>query len=196
MKALLAPLAVYFFAAPALAAGPPAADMAAMPRCVWSQSTNPDKVLVKRATGDLNLGAMDVLLVHLAEKSGDEAKGCASVAGRDPAAAVKIMIIGFNEEALADQMAVELGLSREKLDAAIDAAPPEVTGPIRTLAEAAGPRRIDPARTPSMKPIFAALGQPTFDGSPKSRTAYLISTYVLNAFQLKVLAERYAAATP
>ena len=196
MKSVCALAALFFLAGPVLAAGSPAADMAAMPRCVWAKSAPADRVLINRGTDDLNLPAVDVLVVHLAEKSADDARTCAANAGRDPAAAVKIMIIGFSQESLADQMGRELGLTREKLDAAIIGAPPEVATAARTLAEAAGPRRIDPARFPSMGPIFAALGQPRFEGAPKSRSAYLISAYVMNAFQLKVLAERYVAATP
>lgn len=195
MKARLA-LACLLVTLPVLASAAPAADMAAMPRCVWGRASSADKMLINRGTDDLNLAAVDVLVVHLADKSADDAKACAAVAGRDPAASIKIMIIGFNQESLADQMGRELGLTREKLDAAIAAAPPETSTAARNLAEAAGPRRIDPNRFPSMKPVFEALGQPTFDGAPKTRGAYLISTYVMNAFQLKVLAERYAAATP
>jgi len=195
MKARLA-LTCLLLAVPTLAVGTPAAEMAAMPRCVWGKASAADKVLINRGTDDLNLAAVDVLVVHLADKSAEDARACAAMAGRDPAASVKIMIIGFNQESLADQMGRELGLTREKLDAAIAAAPAETAIAARTLAEAAGPRRIDPVRFPSMKPVFEALGQPTFDGAPKTRSAYLISTYVMNAFQLKVLAERYAAATP
>ena len=43
-----------------------------------------------------------------------------------------------------------------------------------------------------MKPVFAALNQPTFDGPPREAVAYRIAAYVLNALQLKALAERYA----
>ena len=165
-----------------------------MPRCVWAQAPAFERGRINGGMADLNTAAVDVLAIHLADSSQEAAATCAGIAQRDKLAAHRIMIVGFNQESLADQLARAPGLTRAQLDAAIAAAPPEVAAAARSIASQAGWRRIDPVRTPSMKPIFAALGQETFDGPPRTPQAYMISAYVLNAFQLKVLAERYVAA--
>ncbi len=177
-----------------LAADPPmapAAQIAAMPRCVWAKAADYDRNAVRSAADALNLAAVDVLMSHLADDSAALARQCAPGVERNVRTRSRLMLLGFNQEAMADLIERDLGLKRERLDQAIAAAPPEIIAGLRETADKAGPRRY-PGPLPAMGPIFTALGQPTYDGPPPTKTAFWIASYLMNSFQLRAAAETFA----
>ena len=164
-----------------LAADPPmapAAQIAAMPRCVWAKAADYDRNAVRSAADALNLAAVDVLMSHLADDSAALARQCAPGVERNVRTRSRLMLLGFNQEAMADLIERDLGLKRERLD-------------LRETADKAGPRRY-PGPLPAMGPIFTALGQPTYDGPPPTKTAFWIASYLMNSFQLRAAAETFA----
>ncbi len=168
---------------------PPPPEIFTASRCVWARMTTGEKAPVLGAVGTFDFSAGDVMINRVMQRAVVLAGNCAPSLKRDVHTATRVLAPGLRQEATADLLARDLGLTREALDAAVAAAPSTLTD---ALANAAGPSALrSHGPSPSFVPLFTALGQPAAMDPSDSHPAYLISSYALETFQIRAAAAGY-----
>jgi hypothetical protein len=170
-------------------------ELMGLASCFWSLIPAQDRAGLVRASYPTDDKAWDAILDRLDKVSDAMMISCAPSVVYDPEAGGETLVIGLHREAMAEVINQNLKISRARLDAAINVAPADLTAALKTIADRIHAHQ-PPGEAPSLSPIFAALGQPTFDGPAPTPGAAMISVYALSTFQVRSAAEAFTPRAP
>lgn len=167
-------------------------DLAGMGSCVWDQLNEQERAPVIAAVESGGAQAFSAAESTIGRRTFALALECTPSIVADQSTAAKVMSISLRQQATAVLLERNLLLSRQRLNEALNTAPPALITSLRQAGEALA-RQQPPTAAASLDPLFEALGQPVTPEFKASKPAQWIATYGLYAFTIRALAAQFGA---
>jgi len=170
-------------------------DLTGMGGCVWDQLSEPERAPIVAAVEGGSAQAFSTAESAIGRRTFALAVECTPSIVADQSTAAKVMSISLRQQATAVLLERNLLLSRQRLNAALNAAPPALIASLRQAGEALA-RQQPPTGSASMDPLLEALGQPLTPEFKASKPAQWIATYSLYAFTIRALVAQFGTSPP